>query len=109
MTKAFSAFLVLGFLALLGSIVWTGTQSNFLDEMRGMWAFLWFRVTMLDLYLGFALFAAWAFYRERCWPCALAWSIAICLLGNLVPLLYIFIALRKSKGDMRLFFQGARA
>jgi len=60
----------------------------------------WGVTTMVDLYLGLLAIAGWIAYRERSIPRTLAWSVGLCLLGNLVALVYLLIAsLRASSVD----------
>ncbi len=49
----------------------------------------WGVTTMVDLYAGLALVAAWIGYRERSVGRAAPWVIGLLLLGNLTTLVYL--------------------
>ena len=68
----------------------------------------WGRATLIDLYIGFALFALWIVHRERGWRAA-PWIIATALLGNLVPCVYIVVAAAGARGNATHFWHGVPA
>lgn len=68
----------------------------------------WGRATLVDLYVGFALFAMWIVHRERSWRAA-PWIIATALLGNLVPCVYVVVAAIGARGNATRFWHGAPA
>lgn len=70
---------------------------------------VWGKLTLVDFYVGVALFAGWVIFREASKPYAILWIIGICLLGNWASALYVLLALRASKGDWRKFWFGAKA
>ena len=55
----------------------------------------WGRVTLIDLYVGLALFGGWIVLRERS-VVALPWLIALVFLGNLATAFYAFLAAMRS-------------
>lgn len=69
----------------------------------------WFHVSMIDLYVGFALVAAWIAYREQSPLVAILWIISLMLLGNLVSCGYALLAVIRADGDMRRFWLGKHA
>ena len=68
----------------------------------------WGIVSLVDLYVGFTLFAGWIIYREQSWPRSLVWIVLLMTLGFFTGALYTFIALQTSEGDWDRFWQGAR-
>lgn len=82
---------------------WGGGWAE-VDELLGH---PWFIVSLFDVYIGFALFAAWIAWRER--PIvAAAWIVLLLALGNVVACLYALLAALKSDGDWRTFWMGGR-
>ncbi|MEQ6376365.1 DUF1475 family protein [Bacillaceae bacterium S4-13-58] len=68
----------------------------------------WGKMNAVDLYIGLFLFCMWIIYRERSTIQKILWIILILLMGNWTTSLYVFLAIRKSNGSWRQFFQGAR-
>ena len=68
----------------------------------------WGRMTLIDLYVSIALFAAWVFLRERSPWTAVLWLPAFVILGSGGTALYAAIASFRSD-DVRSFLLGARA
>lgn len=68
----------------------------------------WFVVSLVDVYVGFALVGAWILLRERSPLVATAWIVAIMLLGNLVACLYLLRAIAGSSGSIERLMLGAR-
>jgi hypothetical protein len=66
----------------------------------------WGRVTLIDLYVGLALFGGWIVIRERS-PVAVPWLVALVLLGNFATALYAFVAAMRS--DSVIAFLTGRA
>lgn len=68
----------------------------------------WGIVSLVDLYVGFALFSLWIAFRETNLALASIWIILIMVLGFFTGALYVLVALYKSNGDWALFFLGGR-
>lgn len=64
---------------------------SFSDEGGTILDLAWGQVTLIDLYVGLALFGGWIVLRERSWR-AVPWLVALVLLGNLASALYAFLA-----------------
>ena len=64
---------------------------SFSDEGSMILDLAWGRVTLIDLYVGLALFGGWVVLRERNWR-AVPWLIALVFLGNLASAFYAFLA-----------------
>lgn len=108
-----AVLVVVAMVALFGNILLHGS----LDEGLGMDRFLagladpWTTFIGFDLMSGLALMACWIAYRERGGRRldTAAWILCLTWWGNLVPALYIMVALRQSGGDPARFFMGASA
>ena len=68
----------------------------------------WGLATLVDVYVGFALFSCWVVWREARLHKALAWITLILVGGNLVSSLYVLAALHGSKGNVMAFWRGSR-
>lgn len=67
----------------------------------------WGRMSLIDLYVGIALFAGWVFLRERSRWVPLLWLPVFIVLGNAGTALYAAIAALRSP-DVRSFLLGSR-
>ncbi len=68
----------------------------------------WGVMSMVDLYVGFILFAMWIIFREKNIALMVVLIILLMIFGFLVSSLYIAYNLYKSKGDWLEFFLGYR-
>lgn len=85
------------------------TQGDFAAEGRQITSMPWGIVSLVDLYVGFALFAIWIVYRESVLWQAVIWVILLMILGFFIGALYTLLALFASKGDWTRFWQGHRS
>ena len=99
----------LGILAMSIALIYAFTVGDFQAEGSTLLSMPWGIVSLVDLYVGFALFAGWIVYREESLPIAILWVVLLMGLGFLIGSLYAFIALLKSDGDWAKFWQGHRA
>jgi hypothetical protein len=81
-----------GIVLLVTGIVLSMRQMPLSAGLRDIARTLWGVTTLADLYLGLFAVAGWIAFRERSLPRSLAWLAALCLLGNLATLVYIFMA-----------------
>lgn len=93
----------LGIVALLGLIVFSSLEMSLIAGLRATVDTRWGVTTMVDLYLGLLAVAGWIAHRERSLPRTLAWLFGLCLLGNLVTLVYLFIASLRARSVEDLF------
>ena len=98
--------LALGFIIMAVGIAYALIQGNFFNELEIMRPLPWFHLSMLDLYIGFILFAGWILYRERTLMRAMLWIILLLTLGNLIACLYAVVALVRSQGNWQRFWMG---
>lgn len=100
---------LLGLLAMTGILVYGFTVGNFSAEGARLLAMPWGIVSLVDLYVGFALFSCWIVFREKALLPSLIWVILMMVLGFWAGALYTFIALQTSGGDWQHFWFGKRA
>jgi hypothetical protein len=98
-----------GLLAMNAVLVHGFTVGNFSAEGAKLLAMPWGIVSLVDLYVGFALFSGWIVFREKAWLPALIWVVLMLVLGFWAGALYTFIALQASGGDWRRFWLGKHA
>lgn len=67
---------------------------DFGDQGRAIVDLAWGRVTLIDLYVGLAIFAGWILIREKAGT-ALPWLVALVFLGNLAAAFYVFVVSRR--------------
>jgi hypothetical protein len=85
-------------LALLGLVIWAalkapGLDGTILDQLAVMTAMPWGVASLLDLYVGFLLFATLVFLTERSWLVAALWAAPVFIVGNIWAALWFVIRL----------------
>ncbi len=98
-----------GLLAMTGVLIYGFTTGDFFAEGSRLLAMPWGIVSLVDLYVGFALFSCWIVYREKALLPSVIWVILMMVLGFWAGALYTFIALQTSGGDWRRVWHGKRA
>ena len=76
------------------------------NELVKLWNLPWGKVSLADVYVGFALFLGWVIYREQSLVKSLIWIILVLTLGNAITCLYAAIALYQAKGNWQKFWLG---
>ena len=97
-----------GLVAMALALFYGFTRGDGWEEVRALVAYPWFNVSLVDVYVGFGLFAGWIAYRERNAGTAVVWIALILVLGNLVSCAYAALALHRSGGDWLVFWTGDR-
>jgi hypothetical protein len=97
-----------GLLAMTGILIYGFTLGNFSAEGAKLLAMPWGIVSLVDLYVGFALFSCWIVFREKAWLHSVVWVILMMVLGFWTGALYTFIALQTCGGDWNRFWYGKR-
>jgi hypothetical protein len=100
---------LLGVLAMAAVLIYGFTIGDFSGEGSQLLSMPWGIVSLVDLYTGFTLFSMWIIYREKSLPAAIAWTVAMMVLGFFAGSLYTFLALQSSGGDWRKFWLGKNA
>ena len=101
-----AALAALGMLALIGRAFAVG---SFGHEGSILFALAWGKVTLADLYVGFALFSGWVVFREKHLARALGFVLLVLTLGNAFTAVYVLVALLRSRGSWARFWLGHRA
>ena len=97
---------LLGVLAMGGILIYAFTVGDFAAEGSQLTSMPWGIVSLVDLYVGFALFAMWIIYREPVrWQAAI-WVVLLMVLGFFIGSLYTLLALYQSGGDWDRFWHG---
>jgi hypothetical protein len=81
---------------------------SFWPECGVLYGLAWGKVTLADLYVGFALFSGWVIFREASMVRAVAFIGLVLILGNAFTTAYVFVALLKSRGSWSRFWLGHR-
>lgn len=100
---------LLGLLSMTGVLIYGFTVGDFAAEGRELLSMPWGIVSLVDLYTGFTLFAAWIIFREASLGRAALWVALVMVLGFFAASLYAFLALQGSGGSWARFWMGARA
>ena len=98
----------IGLFSMTAALIYGFVIGDFSGEGRILMSMPWGIVSLVDLYVGFALFSAWIVYREKSRLRAVAWVLLMMVLGFFTASLYCLIALYSSKGNWRRFFMGHR-
>lgn len=99
----------LGALVMAAILIYGFTAGDFGREGQVLLSMPWGIVALVDVYLGFILFAGWIVYREGSIVRTIIWVVLLLILGNLVASLYVLIALLSSGGSWSRFWMGRRA
>jgi hypothetical protein len=97
-----------GLIAMTGILIYGFTIGDFSNEGKQLLGMPWGIVSLVDLYVGFALFSAWIVYREKDFLPSLIWVVLMMILGFWTGALYTFLALHRSGGDWKHFWMGKR-
>jgi len=84
-------------------------DGSFWQEGSVLFALAWGKVTLADLYVGFALFSGWVIFREHHRGRALVFVVLVMTLGNAFTCVYVLTALVRSRGNWEQFWLGHRA
>lgn len=99
---------LLGVAAMAGVLIYGFTTGDFGQEGRELLSMPWGIVSLVDLYVGFALFSGWIVYRERSVARSVLWVALMMVLGFFTASIYTFVALQTSGGDWKRFWMGNR-
>ena len=88
---------ITGVVVMTAAIVMGFVSGDFADEGSQIVGLAWGRVTLIDLYVGVGLFAAFVVWRERRLASAVAWVASFIVLGNLATALYLTLAAMRAE------------
>ncbi len=74
---------------MVAAIVLGSMSGDFASEGSSIWALPWGKVTLIDLYVGLALFGAWVAFREKTPTVVAYWWLGLIVLGNLAAAVYL--------------------
>ena len=96
-----------GVALLMGAVLlYAAAAGDLAAEGAHLLALAWGQATLIEVYVGFGLFAVWIWRREpRAWVAG-AWIVALCLMGNLVAGCYVVRATWGCGGCARRFWLG---
>ncbi len=100
---------LIGLLAMTAVLIYGFTIGDIGSEGAKLLSMPWGIVSLVDLYVGFALFSCWIVYREKALLPSVLWVILMMVLGFWAGALYTLIALQTSGNDWRRFWMGKRA
>ncbi len=103
---ALAALASIAMFVLIGHALLTG---SFGAEGSVLFAIVWGKVTLADLYVGFTLASGWIVFRERSLPRSLFFVVLVMCLGNAFVAAYVAFALLRSEGSWERFWLGRRA
>lgn len=100
---------LLGLVAMTVVLIYGFAVGDFSGEGGELLRMPWGIVSLVDLYVGFALFCGWIIYREAILWRKVVWCLLMMVLGFWAASLYVLLALHSSRGDWELFWRGTRA
>ena len=98
-----------GLLAMTGILIYGFAYGDFLAEGAVLLSMPWGIVSLVDLYVGFALFSCWIVFREKALLPSILWVILMMVLGFWAGAMYTLIALQTCGNDWKRFWYGKRS
>ena len=95
-----------GLAALSASLVYALVAGHFSADAGLLLANPWGLATLIDVYVGFALFSCWIVWREKHKGRAAAWVVLVAATGNIASTIYVLLALRESGDNVESFWHG---
>lgn len=99
---------LLGVIAMTVALINGFVNGSFFDDGNIILNNPWGIVSIVDLYVGFILFALWIAFRENSLIKAIIWIILLMVLGFFIGALYVFVTLYTSKENWAVFFLGEK-
>lgn len=93
--KSFRFIVICNGLVLVAFLAYTLYAGDIATSGPVLFGSPWGQMTLIDLYSGFVLFALFIYSQERFKAKAVAWIVALMLLGNLIACLYLLLWLKK--------------
>ena len=95
---------LLGFIVMSVSIITGFIIGDFTGEGSIIISLIWGRISLIDIYIMFFIFAGWIYYREVKFSKFFIWFIFLLVFGAATASLYIYLALNKSNGNWNQFW-----
>lgn len=99
---------LLGVIAMTVALINGFVNGSFFDDGNMILNNPWGIVSLVDLYVGFILFALWIAFRENSMTKAIIWIILLMVLGFFIGALYVFVTLYTSKENWAVFYLGEK-
>lgn len=101
-------FAAAGTIIMFLTLVYGFVFGDFFAEGKIISSMPWGHVSLIDIYVGFAIVGGWVIFRENSWWRSVLWVLGILVLGNFLACLYIWIALERAGNDPKKFWFGKR-
>lgn len=101
--------MIVGAVIMGAAILYGLVIGDFMGEGKKLLDLSWGVISLIDIYIMFALFSGWIIFREKSVLMALLWVVMMMVLGSFTACVYAFIALMKSKGNWQQFWMGGKA
>ncbi|EXJ23896.1 hypothetical protein ADIAL_0688 [Alkalibacterium sp. AK22] len=95
-------------LAMIGGLVNAFVNGDFLVDGGALLDNPWGVMSLIDLYVGFALFSIWIVYRETTLWKIILWVTAMMIFGFLTGSVYVLKALYESDDSWEVALNGKR-
>ena len=99
---------LIGALVMGYSIVYGFAAGDFLGDGSALIGLLWGKITLIDIYLAFFVFAAWMFFREGFNVKSSVIFMLIVVFGSFTICFYTYIAMHRAGGAWQRFRYGRR-
>ncbi|MEA2070112.1 MAG: DUF1475 family protein [Asgard group archaeon] len=99
---------VLGMIGMATALLYGFIWGDFLGDGNILLSIPWGIITLIDIYISFAVFCGFIIYRESHILLTLGWIILVIVLGSFTICTYLFIAFHTSKGDWSIFWHGKK-
>ncbi len=106
--KAAKLIAWVGFFAMAAVLINGFVNGSFSRDGAELLTNPWGIVSLVDLYVGFALFSIWVAYREEKIIAAVIWVVTIMVFGFFASSIYVLVALYRSNGSWPIFLLGNR-
>jgi len=104
--KAAKIIAWLGLIAMTIGLANGFINGDFLEDGAKLLDNPWGVMSLIDLYVGFALFSIWIVYREKSARKATIWVVIMMILGFFTGCIYLLKALYEADGDWSIVFHG---
>lgn len=95
-------------LIMLFMIIFSLLTGDFFEQGSILMGLVWGQMSLVDLYVGFALVYVWIFYKETKLLPRIIWAILLIVTGSLATALYILIESYRAKTVEDLLIQKNR-
>ena len=107
--KIIKIFALIGAVAMSIALLNGFINGSFFDDGGQILNNPWGIVSLVDLYVGFALFSLWIIYRESSLSAKIIWVILMMFLGFFTASIYLFYAFQTSDNNILKALHGKHA